>query len=70
MAAQQVVKEAASGAMALAVATIVMVALAATTNASRRQPALEVRQKMVIAQFLELKPLIFMGDGKPKMAEQ
>ena len=48
-----------------------MIAVAMTTpivmvDMLRRLPIVEIRQKMVIAQFLEIKPLNFVRVGKPK----
>ena len=60
----------ASPLVALAVVVVVMTAPATMVDVPRGLLLVEVRHKMAMAQFLELEPLIFVGDGKPTTAEQ
>ena len=58
----------ASAAPLFVVPTMVVAVMA--IDASQRLPAMEVHRKMVMDQFIELKPSTFVGDGELEMVEQ
>ena len=51
-------------------APMVMARPTVMVDASRSLPVGEVRQRIVIAQFLELKPSTFVGDDRPERVKQ
>ena len=55
--------------VALDVAAAEMVVPAMVVDVPRGLPIVAAYHKMVMAQFLKLKPLTFVGDGKLEMAK-